>query len=47
MLSNPMDLTVAEMLSRGEQSDLFRLREQQYRIMADDYKRTISTRIFR
>jgi len=41
MLSNPMDLTVvAEMLSRGEQPDLFRLREQQYRIMAGDYKRT-------
>jgi hypothetical protein len=41
MLSNPMDLTVvAIMLSRGEQPDLFRLREQQYRIMADDYKRT-------
>jgi HEAT repeats len=32
-----MDLTVvAEMLSRGEQPYLFRLREQQYRIMAGD-----------
>jgi hypothetical protein len=40
MLSNPMDLTVvAEMLARGEQPNLFRLREQQYSIMAADYKR--------
>jgi hypothetical protein len=40
-LSNPMDLTVvAEMLARGKDPDLFRLGEQQYDIMAADYKRT-------
>ena len=41
ILSNPMDLTlVSYMLSRGEKPDLFRLQEQQYKIMADDYQRT-------
>ena len=41
VLSNPMDLTVvAEMLARGQQPDLFHLQQQQYHIMAADYKRT-------
>ncbi|HUM95075.1 MAG TPA: PBS lyase, partial [Candidatus Competibacter sp.] len=41
LLSNPMDLTVvAAMLARGENPDLFRLQQQQYRIMAKDYQRT-------
>ena len=41
LLSNPMDLTlVATMLARGETPDLFRLQQQQYRIMAEDYQRT-------
>jgi hypothetical protein len=36
-----MDLTaVAEMLARSKNPDLFRLREQQYVVMAADYKRT-------
>jgi hypothetical protein len=40
MLSNPMDLwTVAELIARGERPDLFRLQEQDYEIMANDYKR--------
>ncbi len=39
LLSNPMDLTlVAAMLARGETPDLFRLQQQQYRIMAEDYR---------
>ncbi len=38
-LSNPMDLTViSDMLARGETPNLLDLREQQYRVMADDYK---------
>ncbi|MBK8182732.1 MAG: HEAT repeat domain-containing protein [Candidatus Competibacteraceae bacterium] len=41
LLSNPMDLTlVAAMLARGETPDIFHLQEQQYRIMAKDYRRT-------
>jgi hypothetical protein len=40
VLSNPMDLTVvAMMLAHGEQPDLLHLREQQYRLMAEDYAR--------
>ncbi len=39
VLSNPMDLTlVAQMLSQGKQPDLFRLQEQQYNLMAAEYK---------
>jgi hypothetical protein len=38
-LSNPMDLTVvALMLSQGKTPDLFRLQEQQYNQMADEFK---------
>lgn len=41
LLSNPMDLTlVATMLARRETPDLFRLQQQQHRIMAKDYRRT-------
>ncbi|OKH52190.1 hypothetical protein NIES2130_32545 [Scytonema sp. HK-05] len=40
ILSNPMDLTlVALMLSQGKQPDLFRLQEQQYQLMAEEYLR--------
>jgi hypothetical protein len=40
ILSNPMDLTVvAHMLAHGQEPDLFRLQEQQYKIMAADYAR--------
>jgi hypothetical protein len=36
-----MDLwTVAELIARGQTPDLYHLQEQQYRIMAEDYKRT-------
>jgi HEAT repeat protein len=39
ILSNPMDLTViASMLAAGKQPDLFRLQEQQYQVMAEDYR---------
>ncbi|WP_052519314.1 hypothetical protein [Archangium violaceum] len=39
VLSNPMDLTVvAQMLSEERQPDLFRLRQQQYELMAKDYR---------
>ena len=39
VLSNPMDLTVvAEMLGRGKMPDLYRLDEQQYEQMAEEYK---------
>jgi HEAT repeat protein len=38
VLSNPMDLTViAQMLAEGHSPDLFRLRQQQYELMARDY----------
>src|SRR5262249_47035217 len=38
ILSNPMDLTtIAQILGRGDRPNLFRLQEQQYRIMADAY----------
>ena len=38
-LSNPMDLTViAQMLAEGHSPDLFRLRQQQYELMARDYR---------
>ncbi|XZF65364.1 MAG: hypothetical protein ACSI46_12080 [Gloeotrichia echinulata DVL01] len=38
ILSNPMDLTVvALMISQGKQPNLFRLQEQQYNLMADEY----------
>ena len=40
VLSNPMDLTVVgSMIARDKQPDLFRLQEQQYESMADDYRR--------
>ena len=40
VLSNPMDLTlISQMLSQGQHPDLFRLQEQQYYLMASEYKR--------
>jgi hypothetical protein len=40
ILSNPMDLTViAQMLAYVQKPDLFGLQEQQYTVMAADYKR--------
>ncbi|MGJ3253795.1 MAG: HEAT repeat domain-containing protein [Elainellaceae cyanobacterium] len=40
ILSNPMDLTlVTQMIASGEPPNLFRLQEQQYKLMADDYHR--------
>jgi HEAT repeat protein len=39
VLSNPMDLTVvAQMLAQGHTPDLFHLRQQQYELMAADYR---------
>ena len=39
VLSNPMDLTlVAHMLANGQEPDLFHLHEQQFQLMASDYK---------
>ncbi|WP_414621353.1 HEAT repeat domain-containing protein [Calothrix sp. CCY 0018] len=39
VVSNPMDLTlIAQMLSQAKQPDLFRLQEQQYNLMAAEYK---------
>lgn len=39
VLANPMDLTlVAQMLSQSKQPDLFHLQEQQYNLMAAEYK---------
>ena len=39
VLSNPMNLTlISQMLSQGENPDLFRLQEQQYNLMASEYK---------
>ena len=39
ILSNPMDLTVvAQMIALGKTPDLFRLQEQQYQLMAADYR---------
>lgn len=39
ILSNPMDLTiVAQMIALGKTPDLFRLQEQQYQLMAKDYR---------
>ncbi|BDI19451.1 hypothetical protein ANSO36C_52530 [Nostoc cf. commune SO-36] len=39
ILSNPMDLTViAAMLAAGKQPDLFRLQEQQYTVMTEEYQ---------
>ena len=39
ILSNPMDLTVvAQMIAIGKNPDLFRLPEQQYHLMATDYR---------
>jgi len=39
ILSNPMDLTViASMLASGENPDLLHLQEQQYNVMAEEYK---------
>ncbi len=41
ILSNPMELTLAAwMLAGGVQPDLFNLREQQYKLMAEEYRRT-------
>jgi hypothetical protein len=43
ILSNPMDLTmVAHMLAHGRTPDLFRLQEQQYTLMASDYRQMYS-----
>lgn len=40
-LSNPMDLTwVAQMISHGKHPDLFRLAEQQYDVMRQEFART-------
>jgi HEAT repeat protein len=39
ILSNPMDLTViAAMIATGKQPDLFHLQEQQYTVMAEEYR---------
>ena len=39
LLSNPMDLTlISQMLSQGEYPDLFHLQQQQYNLMASEYK---------
>ena len=39
ILSNPMDLTlVAQLIARGEKPSLLDLQQQQYRLMAKDYK---------
>jgi HEAT repeat protein len=39
ILSNPMDLTViASMIAAGKQPDLFRLQEQQYTLMTEEYR---------
>jgi hypothetical protein len=47
ILSNPMDLTlVAQMIASGHRPDLFRLQEQQYTVMAADYKRIHRDRDF-
>ena len=41
ILSNPMELTLAAwMLAGSVQPDLFNLREQQYKLMAEEYRRT-------
>ncbi len=41
ILSNPMDLTiVAQMIGGGVVPDPFRLQEQQYKLMAEDYERS-------
>ncbi|WP_224370456.1 HEAT repeat domain-containing protein [Hyalangium versicolor] len=40
VLANPLDLTVvAQMLAAGHVPDLFHLRQQQYALMAEDYRR--------
>lgn len=40
ILSNPMELTLAAwMLAGVVQPDLFNLREQQYKLMAEEYRR--------
>jgi hypothetical protein len=39
ILSNPMDLTIlGQMIAHGEEPDIFRLQEEQYKLMAEDYK---------
>ncbi|MEL6438374.1 MAG: HEAT repeat domain-containing protein, partial [Cyanobacteria bacterium J06621_8] len=39
ILSNPMDLTVlSQIIARGESPDIFSLQQQQYNLMAADYK---------
>jgi HEAT repeat protein len=44
ILSNPMDLTiVAQMLAQGRTPDLFRLQEQQYNLMASEYRQIYSS----
>jgi hypothetical protein len=44
ILSNPMDLTiVAQMLAQGRTPDLFRLQEQQYTLMANEYRQIYSS----
>nr|VFK27288.1 MAG: hypothetical protein BECKMB1821G_GA0114241_102640 [Candidatus Kentron sp. MB]VFK31104.1 MAG: hypothetical protein BECKMB1821I_GA0114274_102040 [Candidatus Kentron sp. MB]VFK75522.1 MAG: hypothetical protein BECKMB1821H_GA0114242_102439 [Candidatus Kentron sp. MB] len=47
ILSNPMDLTVvAHMLANGVEPDLYRLQEQHYQLMKDDYARTHAGQAF-
>lgn len=44
ILSNPMDLTiVAQMLAQGRTPDLFCLQEQQYNLMANEYRQIYSS----
>ncbi len=46
-LSNPMDLTViADMIALDEQPNLLNLREQQYTVMAEDYRHRHNGRSF-
>ncbi|MGD1871707.1 MAG: HEAT repeat domain-containing protein, partial [Mastigocoleus sp.] len=40
IISNPMDLSlISQMISQGEQPDIFNLQEQQYKLMSKEYKR--------
>ncbi|XGV95442.1 MAG: HEAT repeat domain-containing protein [Leptolyngbya sp. BL-A-14] len=47
ILSNPMELTLAAwMLAGGVQPDLFNLREQQYKLMAEEYRKRNANKDF-
>ena len=47
VLSNPMDLTiVSALIARGEEPNLFRLQDHQYRLMAKDFKQETGNREF-